>query len=306
MPSKNKSKGVALVTGGLGFIGSNLVDHLIDLGREVLVVDNLSTGKIENSNPKATVIVEDFVELANRFVNGNREHAELLERITDIYHLAAMPRIQPSFENPIRSIELNTIGTVAACELAKKVGARVVYAGSSSFYGGVYKNPYTFSKWQGEEVCRLYSEIFNVQTRVARFFNVYGPRHLSEGEYATVVAIFERQYQDGVSLTITGTGEQRRDFTHVHDICTGLIHMGEDEKEGTATYNLGTGTNHSINELAALFGCEMKYIPARPGEAWVTLADIEDARKAYDWSPSKSLEEYIKGFKSEQGKERWS
>ena len=301
----NENKGIVLVTGGLGFVGSNLVDRLVDLGREVLVVDNLSTGRIENSNPKATVIVADFVELAKRFLNGDREHTELLEQVTDVYHLAAMTRIQPSFDEPVSSIELNTVGTVAACELAKKVGARVVYAGSSSFYGGVYKNPYTFSKWQGEEVCRMYSEIFGVQTRVARFFNVYGPRHLSDGEYAPVVAIFERQYRDGAPLIITGTGEQRRDFTHVHDICSGLICMGEDETGGTATYNLGTGTNHSINELAALFGGEVKHIPARSGEAWESLADIEATREAYDnWLPSKTLEKYVEDFKSKQDKDR--
>jgi UDP-glucose 4-epimerase len=280
----------ALVTGGLGFIGSNLVDRLISLGHEVVVIDDLSTGNIQNRNEKSYLITDSIFNL--------NKYQLPLEGIEVVFHLAAMPRIQPSFADPSGTIDLNVKGTAVIADFALKNKARLVYAGSSSFFGGVYKNPYTFSKWQGEQVCQMYSEVYGLWTRVARFFNVYGPRHLSEGEYATVVGVFERQFKNREFLTVTGDGEQRRDFTHVYDICNGLIAIsGCDSIENHLCYSLGTGLNYSINELAKMFVDEnsIKHIAQRPGEARETLADISEAEEI-GYSPKESLENYVSSF----------
>ena len=174
----------------------------------------------------------------------------------------------------------------------------VVYAGSSSFYGGVYLNPYAFAKWQGEEVIQMYTKVYNIKSGIARFFNVYGPRNPLIGQYTPVVAIFEQQRLNKKPLTIVGDGEQRRDFTHVFDICQGLIDISLDDRQGEV-YNLGTGKNFSINELADLFGGEKKYLPARPGEARNTLADTSKINKTTGWEAKHNLETYIKEFKNE-------
>ena len=275
-----------LVTGGCGFVGSNLVDMLVD-DNEVYVIDNLDTGKKENCNPKANYIFEDIRDV---FAKGIPEE---LKDVDVVFHLAALARIQPSFNRPVETIDVNTRGTALACEFAKQVGARLVYSGSSSFYGGVYLNPYAFTKWQGEEVCKMYSEVYGVSTAVARFFNVYGDRQPKEGPYGTVVGIFERQYKEGGPLTITGNGEQRRDFTHVSDICKGLIAMSSADFKGDI-FNLGRGKNYSINELASFYpDVSSTYIPARPGEAWETLADISVSTDVLGWVPSYDLDQYV-------------
>ena len=277
-----------LVTGGCGFIGSNLVDMLVeDPDNNVVVIDNLDTGKKENCNDSAKYIFQDI-----RSVFPISDSFELLKNIDIVFHLAALARIQPSFDRPTKTFDINTKGTSLVCEYARKNDIKVVYAGSSSFYGGVYLNPYAFSKWQGEEVCKLYSEVYGLSTAIARFFNVYGPRHLCHGPYATVVGVFEKQMLFDKPLTITGTGEQRRDFTNVYDICRGLIEMSKETWKGEI-FNLGTGTNYSINELAAMFKEDIKYIDARPGEAWITLADISKTQELLDWSPTINLQKWV-------------
>ena len=197
---------------------------------------------------------------------------------------------------PKETIFNNSYGTALICEFARKTNAKVVYAGSSSFYGGVYLNPYAFAKWQGEEVCRMYSKVFGLNTAIARFFNVYGPRNPQIGQYTPVVAIFEKQISESGELTIVGDGEQRRDFTHVYDICRGLIAMSKDDWSADV-FNLGTGTNHSINELANMFGGKKKYLPPRAGEARETLADISVTTQKTGWQPKFKLEDYIKELK---------
>ena len=281
-----------LVTGGLGFIGSTLVDMLVATGEyEITVMDNLISESSNEDYKRENVRywIEDIRNISNE---------EYQETFDVVFHLAALSRIQPSFKNPLETISVDGHGTAEVCEFARRNGAKVVYAGSSSFYAGPYLNPYAFAKWQGEEICRLYGECFEISTAVARFFNVYGKRQPEVGEYATVVGIFERQYKDGNILTITGTGEQRRDFTHVEDICAGLIAISQGHHRGD-TFNLGTGRNHSINELANLFDREKKYIPARPGEADATLADISHTVEKTGWSPKRQLEEYVSQFRKE-------
>tara|TARA_R110002051_G_scaffold287712_2_gene350468 strand:- start:415 stop:1275 length:861 start_codon:yes stop_codon:yes gene_type:complete len=274
-----------LVTGGCGFVGSNLVDILVQQGNSVVVVDNLITGNKENCNPKAFYIFEDYREVLK---SGLKNYD-----FDVIFHLAAMPRIQPSFENPLYTFDNNASGTAVLCEFARKNDAKIVYAGSSSFYGGVYLNPYSFSKWVGEELCKMYSKVYGVSSCIVRFFNVYGPRHLSEGPYSTVIGIFERQFGDGASLTVTGDGEQRRDFTHVTDICLGMISVSDKKYDGKI-FNLGTGINYSINELASMFrGAKIEYVPKRPGEAKETLADISEINSETGWAPRCDLESYV-------------
>jgi UDP-glucose 4-epimerase len=276
-----------LVTGGLGFIGSNLVDILKEnYSCEVIVIDNLASDSSDKCYMRDDV--EYWIEDIRNINNGEYDKG-----VDTIFHLAALARIQPSFENPLETISVDCYGTAEICEYARRNGSKVVYAGSSSFYGGAYLNPYAFAKWQGEEMCKLYSECFAVNTAIARFFNVYGDRQPESGPYATVVGIFEKLYREGNPLTITGDGEQRRDFTHVNDICSGLIEISKKDWRGEI-FNLGTSTNHSINELARLYkNSETRYIPARPGEARNTLADISKTTEKTGWQPAYSLEDYV-------------
>ena len=273
-----------LVTGGAGFIGSHLVDRLVLEEHSVDVLDDFSTGRDENKNPKANYIVKDI-----RSDLGDLSGHDI------VYHLAALARIQPSFDGPVKTIDINVRGTANLCHYALKNNAKFIYAGSSSIYAGQYLNPYAFSKWQGEEVCKMFSSVYGMSSCIARFFNVYGSRHLCKGPYATVVGIFERQILEGKPLTITGNGEQRRDFTHVNDILSGFILMSKKIWKGEV-FNLGTGTNYSINELASIYGHKTEYIPQRPGEAEMTLADISVSEEKLEYSPSENLENYVKNW----------
>lgn len=273
-----------LVTGGCGFVGSNLVDKLADQGYKVIVVDDLSSGKKEYCRPDVKYYFQDFKTL---LVD------KLEEDIDVIFHLAAEARIQPSFRKPLYVCENNSYGTAIVCEYARKHDCMIVYAGSSSFYAGPYLNPYAFAKWQGEEVIRMYTKVYNIRSGIARFFNVYGPRNPQIGQYTPVVAIFERQLANGEDLTIVGDGEQRRDFTHVFDIASGLIAISKKNRKAEV-FNLGTGTNYSINELADMFGGNKKYLPARPGEARNTKANISMTTKETGWTPKHNLQDYIK------------
>lgn len=276
-----------IVTGGAGFIGSHLVDELIKRGDEVTIIDNFATGLKKNLNKKAILYrgeptnVEDY--FAYRPVDG---------QVDVIFHLAALARIQPSFERPFETYLANSTGTVVALEMAKYHKARFVYAGSSSAYHDVHCNPYSYTKWLGEQHCKLYHKVYELPCAIARFFNVYGPRQIDHGPWATVIGIFERQWSKGEKLTITGTGKQRRDFTHVKDIVSGLIAMSLEDWHAT-TFNLGTGKNFSINEVASMFGGEVTYIPKRPGEAETTQADLKFTKQMLEWKPTMKLKDYI-------------
>lgn len=219
------------------------------------------------------------------------------EKFDLVYHLAALARIQPSFKDPLKYLSIDMMGTAHVCEMAKRSGAKLVYAGSSSAFGGPMLNPYAFAKYTGEQCCEMYSKVYDLSTVSARFFNVYGDRQPTSGTYATVVGIFEGQKALGKNLTITGNGEQRRDFTHINDIVSGLVALSKSTYKGSV-YQLGTGKNYSINELAKMFDSEATYIPSRPGEAWTTLADIEKTTQDTGWRPMLSLENYIKEFLS--------
>jgi len=279
-----------LVTGGLGFIGSNLVDALIEQGyANITVVDNLSSDSSDITYQKGevTYFIDDVCTV---------DLTKLPNKPAVIFHLAADARIQPSFKHPYETLHNNCIGTTSVCELARKTGAKVVYAGSSSFYAGPKLNPYAFSKWMSEETVLMYNTVYNIKYNIARFFNVYGDRHPKTGAHATVIGVFEECYLQQTELPVTGNGVQRRDFTHIDDIVSGLIALANTSCAGI--YNLGTGINYSIVEVAKMFSNKITYISKRPGEAQNTLADISDTEKDLGWVSKVSLKEYIENFKS--------
>jgi|TARA_R110002074_G_scaffold46003_5_gene118769 UDP-glucose 4-epimerase len=273
-----------LVTGGAGFVGTNLIKRLVKDGHNVVSIDNYSTGKEENHQEGCQYVKADVRDIIN--------YDTFMENPDVIYHLAALPRIQPSFEYPALTLEVGIMSTMSILEWAREKKCKVIYSGSSSVHSGHYKNPYTFSKVMGDELCMMYKKIYDVDVSVCRFYNVYGPYQLTEGEYCTVIGIFERQHKNKETLTITGDGEQRRDFTHVDDIVEGLI-LTANSKTSHDFIELGRGNNHSINELAKMFGGESTYIDARPGEARNTLCDISEAKDRIGYEPKVNLEDYI-------------
>ena len=280
-----------LVTGGVGFIGTNLIKELLKDENEVVSIDNYSTGLKENEL--------DGCKYYNVNICDYKNFDQYIEDVDLVFHLAALPRIQPSFKNPLTTFKTNVEGTINLLDWCKEKNVPLVYAGSSSTHGGVYKNPYTFTKWQGEELCKLYSKVYSLQTAICRFYNVYGPHQLTEGEYCTVIGIFERQKNNGEVLTITGDGQQRRDFTHVDDIVDGLIKCGLDlikednSKANGETFELGRGINYSINEVANMFGGEKTYIDQKKGEVRDTLCVDLKAKELLNWNPKRNLEDYI-------------
>ncbi len=298
----------ALVTGGAGFIGTNLIKRLLKDGHKVVSVDNYSTGKKENHQEgcryhdidlsipiKASGIAHTLYSFST---------SQSLISIDVIFHLAALPRIQPSFDDPVKTFNSNVVSTLHILEYARKNDIKVVYADSSSVHGNKYVNPYTFTKYNGSELCRMYSEVYDLPVSICRFYNVYGPHQETEGEYCTVVGIFERQYKNGHPLTITGDGEQRRDFTHVDDIVDGLVRSGNallDEGASVVSgqeFELGSGKNYSINELSNMFGedypCDS--LPVRDGETRVSLCTDTHAHDLLNWKPRIDLKDYIKDF----------
>lgn len=273
-----------LVTGGVGFIGSNLVDCLIEQGHQVTVYDC----DVHTKYNRRVMYYNVQVECIHPEYHSDK-------RYDIIFHLAAKSRIQPSFSNPTETHDSNVTGTIKMLELARVTHSKFIFAGSSSVYHDVFANPYSFTKHIGEQYCEIYNKLYKVPVAIARFFNVYGPRQVENGPYATVIGIFERQRRNNVPLTITGDGEKRRDFIHVDDIVSGLLAMSKDNWDANV-FNLGTGINYSINEVAKMFNHPIKYIPARSGEAENTLADIENI-KSLGWKPKYSLEQYISSIK---------
>jgi len=294
MESKlGKNKQNIVVTGGAGFIGMNLISRLLKDGHKVVSLDNYSTG-LKTNEVKGChyfdVDISEGVSDFDFFVNSKPDV---------IFHLAALPRIQPSFEYPLDTFDANVKGTINILEWARKYNCPVVYAGSSSIHGDKFVNPYTFTKYQGEELCKLYSELYDLPTSICRFYNVYGPGQLTEGEYCTVVGVFERQYTNREPLTIAGDGEQRRDFTHVEDIVDGLYRCSEHFTFRGEIFELGRGENFSINVIADSFDGDKKYIDERPGEMKETLCTDTKAKELLGWEAKYDILDYIQEFKDE-------
>jgi UDP-glucose 4-epimerase len=287
-----------LVTGGAGFIGSNLVDELIRQGHKIAVLDNLSAGKRENVHKDAEFFVLDIADLESI--------RPVFLKKDIVFHVAAIPRISRSIEDPALTFRSNVTGTLNVLLAARDAGMkRVIYSASSSAYGPQGKlplsedmptkliNPYALSKYIGEELCREFTNFYGLDTISLRYFNVYGPRMDMEGDYATVIGKFLRLRGEGKPLTVVGDGKQTRDFTHVGDIVRANILAAQIKKGGGEMINIGAGDNHSVQEIADIIGGEQVYVPERPGEVRDTLADISRAKRILGWEPRVSLKEGI-------------
>lgn len=277
-----------LVTGGAGFIGTNLIKKLLKEGHAVTSYDNYELGKEENHIEGAKYLK---VQLERYPVNE-------VERFDKIFHLAALSRIQPSINQPLRTFETNSLGTARVLEQARLKQTKVIYAGSSSRWHDPYQSPYAASKYVGEEICKTYKKVYGLNVEIARFYNVYGPYEITEGEWAPVTGVWRDQIKKGKPLTIVGDGEQRRDFTHVDDIVEGLYRIGFREEVHEDGWELGSGINYSINELFGMFKKKFPYITAQyvdnePGNYRETLRTNNDAVDRLNWRPTDRLEEYI-------------
>jgi UDP-glucose 4-epimerase len=291
-----------LVTGGAGFIGSNIVDCLIKLGHEVVVIDNESSESHDHFfwNENAENYKLDICDYENT--------RSLYDGVDYVFHVAAEARIQRTIKNPIRSIRTNVVGTATVLQCSKEANVkRVVYSSTSSSYGrneipnketqpDDCLNPYSISKVAGEKLCSMYTNIFGLDTIIFRYFNVYGDRHPTKGVYAPVIGLFDVQKLNGERLTIVGDGEQRRDFTNVKDVVD--INILATTKEIDSKYfgqvfNIGTGTNYSVNQIASFISDNTINIPERLGEARETLANIDKVKEVFNWEPKITLEQWF-------------
>jgi|19_taG_2_1085344.scaffolds.fasta_scaffold14254_3 UDP-glucose 4-epimerase len=276
-----------LVTGGAGFVGTNLIKRLLEGGHDVASIDNYSTGLKSNHQEGC-----EYKEANIYDFDWRNEFYDV------VFHMAAVARIQPSFENPLEYFNTNANGTMQLAEHCAKHNIPVIYAGSSSHHSGKYKNPYTFSKDIGEEALELFSKCFGLKYSIARFYNVYGPYQLTEGGYTTLIGRWMNNIEKGLPCEIYGDGEQRRDFTHVDDIVDALIKIMRQQEYGRI-FELGRGKNISVNEVAKMFEIEPIYKEAKPGEARHTLCESYAAQKLLKWVPQKDLLQYIQTFKNE-------
>jgi UDP-glucose 4-epimerase len=292
----------SIVTGGAGFIGSHLVDKLIELGHEVVVIDNESSEVHDHFyyNDSATYYKIDIADYC-----GIRP---LFEGVDFVFHLAAESRIQPAINNPLLCFQTNAYGTGVILQCAREAKVKkVIYSSTSSAYGLKNQiplsetmpddclNPYSVAKVAGEKMCKMYTDLFGLPTIIFRYFNVYGPREPLKGSYAPVVGLFLRQNKAGETMTIVGDGTQRRDFTHVCDVVDANVRAMnyEGQLHGTV-FNVGTGKNNSVLELAKMIGDNIEFIPPRPAESKETLADNSKIRTEFGWQPTQNIEDYIK------------
>jgi len=274
-----------LVTGGAGFIGTNLIKKLLSKGYDVVSLDNYNTGLKSNH--------QDGAEYINFDIRNIDDYSYWKPDV--IYHLAAIARIQPSFEDPYSYFTTNANATFKLAKYCSENNIPLIYAGSSSHHSGKFKNPYTFSKDIGEEIIYLYQTHFNLNASIARFYNVYGPYHLKEGGYTTLIGAWEKCIEKNKPLTIYGDGTKRRDFTHVDDIVDALTLILEKQKWGHI-FELGRGWNYSIKDIADMFGKEIIYKDDKPGEALITLCDDTSAKELLGWDPKLNIEDYIKNY----------
>ena len=293
---------ISIVTGGAGFIGSHIVEELKRLDHMVVVIDNEYSDNDNFHWRKDTLNVDiditDYKGLKNAFTGADY-----------VFHLAAEARIGPAIENPVNALNINTIGTCNVLQCAREVGAKkVLYSSTSSGYGlneapnvetqpDDCLNPYSVSKIAGEKLCKMYTDLYGLKTIVFRYFNVFGERAPRKGQYAPVTGIFLRQKAAGEPLTIVGDGEQRRDYIYVKDVANAnvmaAISNPDDEAYGQV-YNVGSGKNYSVNEIASFISDDTINIPPRIGEARNSLANIDKIQKTFAWKPEMNVEEWIK------------
>ena len=295
---------ISLVTGGAGFIGSNLVDYLLSKGHQVVCIDNESAECNDKFywNDKAWNInadITDYKDMRNAFTN-----------VDYVFHLAAEARLQPAIKNPIEAVYKNCVGTTTVLQCAREAGVkRVVYSSTSSGYGfnpspnietqpDDCLNPYSASKVAAEKFCKMYSDLYGLETVVLRYFNVFGERSPTRGQYAPVIGIFQRQRDAGEPLTIVGDGTQRRDFIYVGDVARAnelaALMPGVKDHLGQV-FNVGSGVNYSVQEIADAISDNQTYIPKRDGEMETTWSNIDKVNKVIGWGPEVDVLEWIKG-----------
>jgi UDP-glucose 4-epimerase len=292
----------SLVTGGAGFIGSNLVDRLLQLGHQVVVIDN------EYSDAHDHFYWNDKAQNYKYDIRDYENTRPLYDGVDYVFHIAAEARIQPAIENPIEAVSINSVGTVTVLQCAREAGVkRVMYSSTSSGYGTNQTpnvetqsddclNPYSISKVNGEKLCKMYTDLFGLRTVCFRYFNVYGERQPLKGQYAPVIGIFLRQRDAGEPLTIVGDGNQRRDFTYVGDVVNANILAATKEVDNEAfgqVYNVGSGTNYSVNQISRMISDNTINIAPRAGEARISLANNQKLSSTFGWKPKMVLEDWI-------------
>ena len=300
------TKTLSLVTGAAGFIGSNLVDYLLGVDHQVICVDNESADN-EKFHWNGTTInvqgdITDYKFMKNVF-----------NKVDYVFHLAAESRLQPAIQNPIEAVHKNCVGTATMLQCAREAGVkRFVYSSTSSGYGNNpwpntedqpddCLNPYSASKIAGEKFCKMYYNLYGLETVTLRYFNVFGQRSPTRGQYAPVIGIFRRQKDAGEPLTIVGTGQQRRDFVHVEDVAranylASIMPLKKDGHDYTGeVFNIGSGKNYSIQEIANAISDNQTYIPERKGEMDTTLSDITKVGQVIGWKPEIDVMEWVNG-----------
>jgi len=294
---------ISIVTGGAGFIGSHIVEKLKKLEHMVVVIDNEYSDNDNFHWRKDTLNV-------NIDITDYKALKQACTGADYIFHCAAEARIGPAIKNPVNAVNINTIGTCNVLQCAREVGAKkVLYSSTSSGYGlnespnietqpDDCLNPYSVSKVAGEKLCKMYTDLYGLKTIIFRYFNVFGERAPRKGQYAPVTGIFLRQKEAGEPLTIVGDGEQRRDYIYVKDVANANIMAAISNPDDDAygqVYNVGSGKNYSVNEIASFISDDTINIPPRVGEARNSLANIEKIRKTFAWKPEVDVEAWIKG-----------
>ena len=293
---------ISIVTGGAGFIGSHIVEKLKRLDHMVVVIDNEYSDNDNFHWRKDTLNVNiditDYKALKKAFTGADY-----------IFHLAAEARIGPAIKNPLNALNINTMGTCNVLQCAREVGAKkVLYSSTSSGYGlneapnietqpDDCLNPYSVSKIAGEKLCKMYTDLYGLNTIIFRYFNVFGERAPRKGQYAPVTGIFLRQKAAGEPLTIVGDGEQRRDYIYVKDVANANVMAAISNPDDNAygqVYNVGSGKNYSVNEIASFISDDTINIPPRIGEARNSLANIDKIQKTFAWKPEVDVEQWIK------------
>jgi UDP-glucose 4-epimerase len=277
-----------LVTGGCGFVGHALSIELIKRGYEVDVIDNLSIGK-ESKIPDGCNFLGGDIRAMENIVDKSYDY---------IFHLAALSRIQPSFKSPYTTFLVNVDGTKEVVRYAKRNGCKLIYSGSSSRHHNPELSPYAMSKHMGEEWIKMERKVFGLSAEIVRFYNVYGPGELVDSHMAAVIGLWRAAVKNDTPILIHGDGEQRRDFTHIDDIVDGLIRIAESNEKHEDAWELGTGRNYSLNEVASLFAPHpIQYVDDVKGNYRETIRINDDALNRLGWQPKDQLKEYLNEIK---------